>query len=146
MKGVAAVKHEFLGARFTRWLAGRRNTPRLRPRSSVFSSRNFAVVDAVRTMRTCASVRVPVLATYPDVTVICGPTERDETDLQAVTNPALIIEVLSRSTEEYDAGDKFEHYKTLPSLRQYVLVSHRERSLEVWTLADAGEAGDTRCS
>ncbi|MEA2416675.1 MAG: hypothetical protein QOI58_3332 [Thermoanaerobaculia bacterium] len=89
-------------------------------------------------MPTCAFVRVPALATYPDVTVTCGPTERDETDPQAVTNPALIIEVLSRSTVEYDAGDKFEHYKTLPSPQQYVLVSHREPSLEVWTLADDG--------
>src|SRR5437764_3193734 len=77
-------------------------------------------------------VRTPSgLATYPDVTVICGPSERKDTDPQAVTNPTLIIEVLSRSTEEYDAGDKFEHYKTLPSLREYVLVSHREHSVEV---------------
>ncbi len=43
------------------------------------------------------------------------------------------MEVLSRSTEEYDRGDKFEHYKRLSSLREYVLVSHRERSIEVWT-------------
>jgi len=83
-----------------------------------------------------------LLATYPDVTVIGGPSERDEADPQSVTNPTVIIEVLSRSTEEYDAGDKFEHYKTLPSLRQYVLVSHRERSVEVWTRGeDAGWRG-----
>ncbi|WP_437683244.1 Uma2 family endonuclease [Sorangium sp. So ce131] len=80
-------------------------------------------------------VRVPAtgLATYPDVTVVCGPLQRDAQDEQAVTNPTLIVEVLSRSTEEYDRGDKFEHYKRLASLRQYVLVSHRERSVEVWT-------------
>ena len=84
-------------------------------------------------------VRTPSgLSTYPDVTVVCGPTERDGTDSQAVTNPAVIVEVLSRSTEEYDSGDKFEHYKTLSSLSQYVLVSHRERSLHVWTREDAG--------
>jgi Uma2 family endonuclease len=73
------------------------------------------------------------LATYPDVTVVCGPRKRDPQDEQAVTNPTLIVEVLSRSTEEYDRGDKFEHYKRLASLRQYVLVSHRERTVEVWT-------------
>jgi len=72
-------------------------------------------------------VRTPSgLSTYPDVTVIRGPNERHEGDVQAVTNPTLIIEVVRR-------GDKFTHYKTLPSLRQYVLVSHRERSVEVWT-------------
>jgi Uma2 family endonuclease len=73
------------------------------------------------------------LTTYPDVTVVCGSTTRDADDAQAVTNPTLIMEVLSRSTEDYDRGDKFEHYKKLPSLRQYVLVSHRERVAQVFT-------------
>jgi len=41
--------------------------------------------------------------------------------------------VLSRSTEDYDRGDRFEHYKRIPSLKHYVLVSHREREVEVWT-------------
>ena len=79
-------------------------------------------------------VRTPSgLATYPDVTVVCGPGDLDSEDRLAVTNPTLIIEVLSRSTEEYDRGDKFEQYKSLGSLRQYVLVSHRERVVETWT-------------
>jgi Uma2 family endonuclease len=56
----------------------------------------------------------------------------------AVTNPTLIVEILSRSTEEYDSGDKFEHYKTFPSLREYVLVSHRERSVEVRSRGEDG--------
>ena len=77
-------------------------------------------------------VRTPTgLTTYPDVTVICGPREIADIDPLAITNPALIVEVLSRSTEEYDSGAKFEHYKAFPSLREYVLVSHRERSVEV---------------
>jgi Uma2 family endonuclease len=85
-------------------------------------------------------VRVPGtgLATYPDVTVVCGPRELDPTDEDAVTNPTLLVEVLSRSTEEYDRGDKFEHYKRFPSLRQYLLVSPREHSIEVWTRDDSG--------
>lgn len=55
-----------------------------------------------------------------------------------MTNPTLIVEVLSRSTEEYDRGDKFEHYRSVPSLRQYVLVSHHERRLDVWTRGSDG--------
>ena len=55
-----------------------------------------------------------------------------------ITNPTLIVEVLSRSTEEYDSGDKFDHYKTFPSLREYVLVSHRERSVEVRSRGEDG--------
>lgn len=84
-------------------------------------------------------VRTPTgLTTYPDVTVICGPSERDPIDSLAVTNPALIIEVMSRSTEEYDSGDKFEHYKSFASLRQYVLVSHRDRSVEIRSRGEDG--------
>jgi Uma2 family endonuclease len=89
---------------------------------------NCRVFDSDLRVRTSSG-----LSTYPDVAVICGPSERDQEDPQAVTNPTLIIEVLSRSTEDYDEGDKFEHYKTLASLKQYVLVSHRDRSLKVWT-------------
>ncbi|MCC6998922.1 MAG: Uma2 family endonuclease [Deltaproteobacteria bacterium] len=79
------------------------------------------------------------LSTYPDVTVVCGPRELHPDDENAVTNPTLLVEVLSPSTEGYDRGDKFEHYKSMPSLRQYVLVSQRERRVEVWT---RGEDGD----
>ena len=78
-------------------------------------------------------VRATGLATYPDVTVVCGPRELDSDDPHAVTNSTLIVEVLSRSSEDYDRGDKFEHYKQLPSLQQYVIVSHREHNIEVWS-------------
>jgi Uma2 family endonuclease len=73
------------------------------------------------------------LTTYPDVTIVCGALERDAEDRHAITNPAILVEILSRSTEEYNRGDKFEHYKSIPSLRQYVLLSYRDRSIEVGT-------------
>jgi Uma2 family endonuclease len=72
------------------------------------------------------------LATYPDVTVVCGPLERDPESRTTVVNPLCVVEVLSDGTEEYDRGDKLEHYKRVPSLRECVLVSHRERLVEVW--------------
>lgn len=77
-------------------------------------------------------------ATCPDATVVCGPLERDPADENAVTNPTLVVEVLRRSTEEYDRSDKFEHYKQIPSPRQYVLVSLREREIELWTRDETG--------
>jgi Uma2 family endonuclease len=88
-------------------------------------------------------VRVPAtgLATYPDVTIVCGPSARDPEDPNAVINPTLIVEVLSPGTEDYDRGDKFEHYKALPSLVEYLLVSHREPRIEVWTRDQAGYWG-----
>jgi len=77
-------------------------------------------------------VRATGLATYPDVIVICGDLERDPEDPNAATNPALLIEVLSPATEAYDRGEKWDHYRTIASLREYLLISHRERRIERW--------------
>ncbi|MEO7092855.1 MAG: Uma2 family endonuclease [Polyangiales bacterium] len=71
------------------------------------------------------------LATFPDVSVVCGAPVTSPKDDNAVTNPVLIVEVTSRSTEDYDRGDKLSHYKQLPSLRAVLFVSHRARSITV---------------
>ena len=78
-------------------------------------------------------VRATGLATYPDVTVICGALERDPDDPNAAVNPTVLVEVLSPSTEEYDRGEVSAHYRKIPSLREYLLVSHRERRIERWS-------------
>jgi Uma2 family endonuclease len=87
------------------------------------------------------------LATYPDVTIVCGKLEVDVEDAHSVTNPAVIIEVTSPSTESYDRETKYAHYRRIQSLRAYVLVSQDERLVEVftrndddsWTLRDVRE-------
>lgn len=71
------------------------------------------------------------LATYPDVTVVCGPTERDPESATHVTNPRVVVEVLSDGTEDYDRGEKLEHYRQAPSIQTVILVSHRERRIEL---------------
>jgi Uma2 family endonuclease len=85
------------------------------------------------------------LATHPDVTVICGNLERDPEDSNTVTNPVVVVEVLSPSTQRYDREEKAAHYRRIPSLASYVLISQEERRLEVfsrnddasWTLREA---------
>jgi len=76
-------------------------------------------------------VRVPEtgLSTYPDVSVVCGKTLRASDDPVAVTNPVLVIEVTSPSTEDYDRGEKVTHYQRLSSVKEVLLVSHRTPSL-----------------
>jgi len=69
---------------------------------------------------------------YPDVMVVCGDAEAAENTTDAITNPVLIIEVLSPSTESFDRGLKFEYYKTVPSLKEYVLVSQNKPKIEVF--------------
>ncbi len=78
-------------------------------------------------------VRIPAtgLATYPDVTVVCGPREHDPADANTVVNPTVVVEVLSRGTETYDRGEKLEHYKKLASLREIVFVAWDARRIEV---------------
>ncbi|MDI1431554.1 Uma2 family endonuclease [Polyangium sorediatum] len=84
------------------------------------------------------------LATYPDVSVVCGKLEFDPESSTTLTNPLLIAEVLSPSTEKYDRRQKFNHYRLIPTLREYLLVSQDERHIthytrnedDTWTLRD----------
>lgn len=78
------------------------------------------------------------LATYPDVTVVCGPPELDPESAVTVVNPIVLIEMLSQSTAEYDRIEKLEHYKQIPSLREVVLVDYKERLVEVWSRREDG--------
>jgi Uma2 family endonuclease len=70
------------------------------------------------------------LFTYPDVSVVCGPLALVPGTNDTFTNPTLLVEVLSDSTEAYDRGQKFVHYRQIPSLREYLLVSQKEPRLE----------------
>ena len=69
---------------------------------------------------------------YPDTMVICGEMERSNESKDAVTNPILIVEVLSKSTSEYDRGDKFYFYRQIPSLQEYVLIEQSRYVVEVF--------------
>lgn len=72
------------------------------------------------------------LATFPDGSVISGALDQHApSPIATVLNPMVLLEVTSDSSEEYDTGAKLEYYRTIPSLRDYVVVSHRERRITV---------------
>lgn len=81
-------------------------------------------------------IRVPrsTLYTYPDVSVICGPVQFDPLDRreETVINPSVLIEVLSPSTEAWDRGGKFESYRQIDTLRQYVLIATEAPRVETF--------------
>jgi len=84
------------------------------------------------------------LYTYPDVIVVCGEPQLSDDKLDTLLNPTVIIEVLSPSTESYDRGMKFQGYRTLDSLQEYLLISQEKVSIEhyvrkgdQWVLSDA---------
>ncbi|HEX6097188.1 MAG TPA: Uma2 family endonuclease [Thermoanaerobaculia bacterium] len=94
-------------------------------------------------------------ATYPDISMVCGPIEFDPADPRETTilNPSLLIEVLSPTTEEVDRGDKWRDYQRIPSLQEYVLVSqdsrveiYRRLSSESWEYRDVREGVVTLAS
>jgi Uma2 family endonuclease len=76
---------------------------------------------------------------YPDVTVVCGEEQYVKGESQAnLLNPALIVEVLSSSTEQNDRGEKFAAYRTLDALSEYMLVSQERRQVEVFRKNETG--------
>jgi Uma2 family endonuclease len=79
------------------------------------------------------------LATFPDGSVICGPLEQHSPSPEATAlNPMILLEVTSDSSEEYDTGMKLEAYRTIPTARDIILVSHRERRITVHRRDDTG--------
>jgi Uma2 family endonuclease len=91
-------------------------------------------------------VQATGLATYPDVSVICGRAELDPEDRlgHTVLNPRLLVEVLSPATAEYDRTEKLAHYHQLTALEAVILVDHSERLLEVWRRTGDGGWGMTQ--
>lgn len=91
------------------------------------------------------------LYTYPDVTVVCGEERFDDAQKDTLLNPTVIVEVLSDSTEGYDRGKKFEHYRRLKSLQHYVLIAQKNLHVEgyqrqqnnQWLLSETNDLRDT---
>jgi Uma2 family endonuclease len=91
------------------------------------------------------------LYTYPDVTVVCGEAHFEDAQQDTLLTPTLIVEVLSESTEAYDRGGKFAHYRKLESLQEYVLISQTKPLIEHyvrqpdhhWLFAEADKLTDT---
>lgn len=69
---------------------------------------------------------------YPDIVVVCGQPSFTDEHIDTITNPKMILEVLSPSTQDYDYGTKFKLYRELASLEEYVLVSQEAQRVEVF--------------
>jgi Uma2 family endonuclease len=127
------------------------------PRHNRLAARCLAELDSALRSRPCAPLgsdqRVHIPATgnycYPDITVVCDPPEYHREDQDAITNPRVIVEVLSRSTHKDDLGTKFEDYRSIAAFEEYVLISQDRIHVEVrrregpkrWTIEELS-AGD----
>lgn len=79
------------------------------------------------------------LYTYPDLTIVCGKEKYQDEEFDTLLNPTVIFEVLSPSTEDYDRGTKFKLYRSIPSLKNYILVSSTEYAAEIYTRIENDE-------
>jgi len=79
------------------------------------------------------------LYTYADITVVCGPPQFADDQIDTLLNPSVIVEVLSKSTEAHDRGFKFAQYRRLESLQEYLLVSQTEMRVEKYLRQPAGK-------
>ena len=107
---------------------------------TVFMNTSYLLVGQLkgRSCRTFgADMRVKVsptgLYTYPDLVVVCGRPRFEDKELDILLNPTVIVEILSKSTEAYDRGEKFAQYRTLDTLVDYLLVSQDRPLIERFT-------------
>lgn len=78
------------------------------------------------------------LYTYPDLAIVCGRPRFEDKELDTLLNPSVIIEILSKSTEAYDRGEKFAQYRTLETLTDYLLISQTRPHIERFTRQEGG--------
>lgn len=78
------------------------------------------------------------LFTYPDISIICGKAETKDNDDWNILNPTVIIEVLSKSTRDYDMGGKFVLYRDIPSLKEYILVDSESLNIYAFRINAGG--------
>src|SRR6056297_3355023 len=73
---------------------------------------------------------------YPDIVIYCGDAKFEDDEFDTLTNPIIIMEILSDSTEAFDRGDKFAYYQVIPTLKEYILVSQKKYRIEQFILSD----------
>ena len=134
------LKHEYDDGEIIAMAGGSR-------RHNALASRISAALESSRKPGCTAfqsDQRIRVLATgratYPDASMVCGSIEGDPGDPtgSTITNPTLLVEVLSPTTEHVDRGNKWQHYQRIPSLQEYVLVSQSEARVEWYRRLPSG--------
>ena len=146
------LRHEYFAGRVVA-LAGGNEA------HSIISSNINALLHAQLRQRPCtvftSDMRVkaehPQKYMYPDVTVVCGQPRYEDPRRRVLLNPTVIIEVLSESTERYDRGLKFQWYRSIMSVQEYILVAqdapyidhYQRQSDNLWSLSSAGAPDDS---
>ena len=139
LENASNVKHEFLEGEIYAMAGG---TPRHAALTLAVGGALLAQLRGGPCRAFSSDLRVRAratgLATYPDVAVVCGPLEPDPDSDATVTNPRVLVEVLSKSTKDFDLGEKFDHYQQIPSLEAVLYVWQTETRMELRSRAPDG--------
>jgi Uma2 family endonuclease len=84
-------------------------------------------------------IEAKAVFTFPDITIVCGDLQFYENRNDTITNPVVIFEVLSKSTESYDRGKKFEFYRAIPALQEYILIDQYNMHIEQFAIGSEGK-------
>ncbi len=136
------TKHEYVAGELTAMAGASR-------RHNLIVSRTVTGLNNTLAARSCEvyanDMRVKIgslgIYTYPDIAIVCDEPILEDTEQDTLLNPAVIIEVLSPSTERYDRDLKFRRYRLIPTLRDYLLIAQDEPRVEHYTIGQDGELG-----
>lgn len=130
-ENASTVKHEYLNGEMREMTGGSSKHNGINVRLIAFL---YSSLRGTGFLLRQGDVRLKVtetgLYTYPDVCVATEKPEYEPNSVEILLNPALIIEVLSPSTEGYDRGDKFLHYQSMPAFREYLLIAQDKTRVE----------------
>lgn len=108
------------------------------PEHNIIGGNTYASLHSQLRKRNCIvfpsdmRVRIPAfdVYTYPDISAVCGTPQFEASERDSLLNPVLIIEVLSSTTESYDRGKKFQYYRSIPTLQEYLLIAQDSYRIE----------------
>jgi Uma2 family endonuclease len=130
----AAYKSEYFRGEIFMMAGGTPNHNRIKENLSIEIGVTLKKRKSFRSYSSDQRIHIPEnsLYTYPDVVVVCGSNQYADKDKNTITNPTIIIEVVSQGSGAYDRGDKFRLYRDIDSLQEYVLVNSLHVGIEVY--------------
>ena len=139
LERASEVKHEFFDGEMFLMAGGTMEHSQVA--ANVIGELREQLTDSpCRVLTSDMKIKLPTgLYTYPDASVVCDQPQYEDDRKDVLLNPLLVVEVLSPSTEAYDRGQKFRHYQTCPSLREYVLIAQDRSAVDHYLRQPSGQ-------
>ncbi|MGM0653896.1 MAG: Uma2 family endonuclease [Thermodesulfobacteriota bacterium] len=134
------IKHEFFDGELFAMVGARINHNRININLAGELRNKFkADKSPCEVLSNDMRVKIENNYTYPDIVIFCGDAQFEDNEFDTLTNPVIIIEILSDSTEAFDRGDKFAYYRAIFGLKEYILVSQKRYHVEQYIRGDNGK-------